>query len=144
MFSGWSTAGSGSGGSSGGGWSTGSGGTTSTSGGGWTTGSGGGSSSGGWSFAPTVAPTYTPIVAPTYTPSYASYIPGGTVQVLPTGAGLQFGPYGEGGPYTPLEYPLLHELKPGQRLEAGSGGIVRSGWLLFGVLALALLASKKG
>lgn len=33
------------------------------------------------------------------------------------GAGLRAGPFGEHGPYTPIDFPLIRELTPGERLE---------------------------
>lgn len=31
---------------------------------------------------------------------------------------MQVGPFGERGPYTPLDFPLMRELTPGERLES--------------------------
>lgn len=127
-------------------WSTGSIAPTSSGGGGWTTGAvvntsggwGGATntgSSGGWS-APTI--TQASYAAASYSTSGNSYS-------LP-GAGLQVGPFGEGGPYTPIDFPLLHELRPGERLEdlQGNGTINRSiaPYLIAGVVAFLLLKKR--
>lgn len=157
MFSGWSTASSGGGsstgtGTSGGGWSTGS--SVGTSSGGWSTGPTSGTSS-GWSFG-TTAPVSsggwsfgTPTqqtggyVSTGYSYSYQS---GGVSPYALPGAGLYAGIFGEGGPYTPLDFPLMHELAPGQRLEdlnrPGSTVKHTGGLLLIGLIALLALTGK--
>jgi len=63
------------------------------------------------------------------------------------GAGLFAGPFGEGGPYTPFNFPLMHELRPGQRLEdlnVQSGVTNKSllPMLALGILAALLLKGK--
>lgn len=77
---------------------------------------GGGSSTG----TATLLPSYNytaPQQSYSYTGgSYYSYQSPGTAYALP-GAGMQAGPFGERGPYTPLDFPLMRELMPGERLE---------------------------
>lgn len=169
MFSGWSAITSPSAPSSGGGggtWSTGSGGTTSTSGGGgwslispstapsggggtWSTGSettSTGGSGSTWSTAPALAPvsisTYS-YAAPTY---YSSSYQGSVSPYALPGAGLYASIPGEGGAYTPIDFPLMHELLPGERLEDLNVNpglrLSRTGWLLAGLAALFLLKGK--
>lgn len=134
--------------SGGGGWTTGTvlntgGGTGGTWGGGGSTGSSGG---GGWlAPAPAIAPTtYTaPASAPSYPTGY-DYATGTTSYSLP-GAGLQVGPFGEGGPYTPLDFPLLHELRPGEKLDDLQGGIINRStlpYLALGLIAFLILRKK--
>lgn len=149
MFSGWSfapTAPSG-----GGGWSTG---TvvpiTTSSGGGWSTGTGTISSApsgSSWSTG-AIAPISSPISGGGYiysAPVYTSYNYQGSAypNALP-GAGLYAMIRGEQGPYTPLDYPLMHELAPGERLEdLGTRlGLSRGSvlpYLALGVIAALLL-----
>lgn len=86
-------------------------------------------------------PGYTYITAPSY--SY-SQLPA-TAYVLP-GAGRQAGPFGERGPYTPLDFPLMNELAPGERLEnlnprSGMAGNSVLPYLALGVI-IALLVKK--
>ena len=128
MFSGWSLS-STSGGSSGGGSYLSP-----------TAPAGSGGSSGSW-LAPTV---------PSTSQTSESYYSGGSVSypasgglsyaALP-GAGLFAGPFGEGGAYTPLDFPLMHELRPGQRLEDLNVQSGTAGRSLLPVLALGLLAT---
>jgi hypothetical protein len=89
---------------SGGGGSTGTWGSTATSGG----------STGTWSYAPAPSYSYPSSYAYTYSmPALAPYVA--------PGAGLSFGPYGEGA-FTPYDFPLMRPLREGERL--GSNGIV--------------------
>jgi|SRR6185436_3049600 len=132
--------------SGGGGWTTGS--TLINSGGGWSTGTAPTSSSSGggtWSFDSSSTQgsgggTYA-YTAPVYS-SY-NYQGSGGYYALP-GAGLYAALPGEGGAYTPLDFPLMHELKPGERLEdANARGLFAKGsvlpYLALGVIAALLL-----
>lgn len=110
-----------------------------------------GGTTGTWGTA-TLLPTYSyqapaVIYGPSYSESYApsySYQSSGYAPSLP-GAGLRAGPFGERGPYTPLDLPLMHELLPGERLETlnpQSGGQVQGSilpYLALGVIAALLL-----
>ncbi len=100
---------------------------------------GGGGTSGTLSLLPTYsysAPSYTYGSSYSYQSAYPAYS-------LP-GTGLQAGPFGDRGPYTPLDYPLIHELLPGQRLEdvnyasSGSGSSILP-YLALGIIAALLL-----
>lgn len=60
------------------------------------------------------------------------------------GAGLRAGPFGDRGPYTPLDFPLMRELTPGERLESlnpqsGSAGTSVLPYLALGIIAALLL-----
>jgi len=133
MFAGWSIISSPApapSGGGGGGWNTGvapSGGSTQVS-------SGGG---GTWSFGPS-AQVNTGGTWSTQPVGGGSYYGGGGTYYLPggyygseygspygPGAGLMVGPFGEGGPFTPLDFPPIKTLLPGERLEdAGAGGML--------------------
>lgn len=152
MFSGWSTVVSAppvSGGGSG--WSTGSGTGGTTSGGGWSTGptqtapSGGG---GSWTFGSGSSDTGSAgggfsYAAPVQSYSSYSYQSGNNTYSLP-GAGLYAFPAGEQGPYTPIDFPLMHELAPGERLDdlnaqSGNAGGSVLPYLALGVILAVLL-----
>ena len=131
--------------SSGGGWGTGS-----LTSGGWSTGSAAPatspSSGGTWSFDSGVSSsggggTYAYAV-PVYGGSY-SYQGSGGYYALP-GAGLYAALPGEGGAYTPIDFPLMHELRPGERLDnMNVRGMFRENgtlpYLALGVIAALLL-----
>lgn len=94
-----------------------------------------------------LAPSSTQTVYSTSVVSYPSgynYSYQTNVYSLP-GAGLSVGPFGDYGPYTPLDFPLLHELRPGERLESLQGGIINQSILpyLVGGLLLYLLLKKR-
>lgn len=60
------------------------------------------------------------------------------------GAGIQAGPFGERGPYTPLDFPLMHELTPGEQLgnlnpRSGFAGGSILPYLALGVIAALLI-----
>lgn len=87
-------------------WSgSGSGSVVSTSGGGWSFNSG---DSGGGSYSYTAA---------SYPAGYSYNYQASTNPYVYPGAGLRAGPFGEHGPYTPIDFPLMRELTPGERLE---------------------------
>lgn len=128
---------------SGGGWTTG---TVLSTGGGW--GGGGSTSSGGGWLAPaptiTIAQTSYSVSSTASYPSGYSYSGGGGVYAVP-GAGIQAGPFGEGGAYTPLDFPLLHELRSGERLDDLQGGMINRSalpYLALGVVAFLLLKKR--
>ncbi len=117
-----------------------------------TSGSGGG---GTFSFSSSTVSAPAP-VQPSYTlTSYYSYSypaapvssyqsPAISAYSLP-GAGQRAGPFGERGPYTPLDFPVVEELRPGQRLEdvqTGTAGVSKTGWLLLGLLAVLMFTDK--
>ncbi len=147
MFSGsWGTISTSGGGSASGTWSTGTG---APAGSGWSTGTA--PSGSGWLSSPSSPTTATAGDGGSY--GTGTYQSGGSgyygYYQAPTypGAGLSFGPYGEGGPYTPLDFPLMHELRPGQRLEdlnpqSGLANNKRLRFLALGVIAFLLLKGK--
>lgn len=130
--------------SGGGGWSTGTSNTGSATGSGWSTGSSdSGSGGGGW-FAPAPVTQTTYPTTTSYPASYIDYQVAPVISYAIPGAGLQAGPFGEGGPYTPLDFPLLHELRPGERLEDLQTRLVNRSVLSYLVLGLvAYLLLKK-
>ena len=92
--------------------------------------------------------TYT-YSAPTqnYVPSYSyqsyNYQTGLSPYSAP-GAGMQAGPFGERGPYTPLDFPLIRELLPGEALDRlnPQGGLAQASilpYLALGIIAALLL-----
>ena len=130
------------------GWSFASGSTSggSTGGGGWSlisspTPSAPSTGGGGWSFSEPVTQNSYP------SGSFTSYNAGYGLPYSPGvigGAGLSFGPYGE-GTYTPLDFPVTRPLRPGERLEDIKNGVVSKSilpYLALGALAIFLLKDK--
>jgi len=79
---------------------------------------------------------------PVYGGSY-SYQGSGGYYALP-GAGLYAALPGEGGAYTPIDFPLMHELRPGERLDnMNVRGMFRENgtlpYLALGVIAALLV-----
>lgn len=107
--------------------------------------SAGSSAPGGtWSYAtaPAPAPTYS-YTAPIYTPGPISAYAPIAITIAPAGYDVA-GPLGEGGPYTPLDYPAMRFLNQSESLRgADLITAVKQSPLLLGLGALALFLLLK-